>query len=97
MIVRVKPENIAADGIYSQQDYITKTNRAWAQLRDEKCKHCRGFDGGFRFLCSHPLNSSKVVQDARLNKRCALPWCPHQTQLPAVANGRASWMNDKVS
>lgn len=76
---------------YTEVDFITKTNRAWEGLRNP-CKHNRGLDGGFRFLCSSANNTSKVNQNARLEKRCALPWCPHAQDVAIVASGKASWM-----
>jgi hypothetical protein len=74
-------------------DYIAATNQEWVFLRDT-CKENRGIDGGFRFLCSHKDNTSKVPQE-RSCRRCALPWCPQRVAVSQVASGRACWLPEE--
>jgi len=65
-------------------DFNFKRNSAFESVRKD-CYFCStDFDWSFHRLCSNPKNTSKISQNEKGDRRCALPWCPRSDEVEQI-------------
>jgi len=75
---------ISQPNSFRLEDFNFKRNKAFEELRGP-CSFCRPIvDWSFHRLCSHPKNTSKIIQNENGDKRCALPWCPREDEVEKI-------------
>ena len=77
--------------VFAGSDHARRVNTAWVELNGSCRARREELDWSSHWLCTSSDNTGTHIQNAQLDKRCALPWCPFAIELSIVAMGRACW------